>query len=67
MDADTIFDRTGAPLLLGDKDVVKNIVNDTIIPQAPIANQALGIVPPQPNIVVQSSGGGGGYSGGGGY
>lgn len=68
VDADTIFDRTGAPLLFGDKDVVENIINDTIIPQAPIANQALGIVTPQPNIVVQSSsGGGGGYSGGGGY
>ena len=67
VDADTIFDRTGAPLLFGDKDVVENVINDTITPQAPRVNQALSIVLPQPNIVVQSSGGGGGYSGGGGY
>ena len=77
VDADMVFDRTGAPLLLRDKDVVESIINDTIIPQAPIANQPLGIVTPQPlgivapqpNVVVQSSsgGGGGGYSGGGGY
>ena len=75
VDADMVFDRTGAPLLLRDKDVVESIINDTIIPQAPIANQPLGIVTPQPlgivapqpNVVVQSSSGSSGGGGGGGY
>jgi len=68
VDADTVFDRTGAPLLLGDKDVVESIISDTIIPQMPRANQALSIALPQPNIVVQSSSGSsGGGGGGGGY